>query len=248
MSQHDYHMNEINNQKHTDQADYMYVWNNFVNYHDSDSENFGQTDLATVLKCLKKANFRPSSMVFASSWGKSILLDKDFISFVREYDQKILKPASNLTGDIKRKEHISLVFASACNIGTQVTMFALDEYKMDDLYTHSDICRVFQGNMIDFLADINRGTSAQQLECLNSIDKLMDEYPEQRVALSELCGFKEPTTFIHMVAKLLKDAPEDEIDHIEDIIHSINKYMDASDLEKELAHKNEPGLTKKLKV
>ena len=252
MSIHDYHMNEIDNQEHTDQADYMYVWNNFVNYHDSDTENFGKTDLATVLKCLDKANFKPTSVVFAASWAKSILLDKDFITFVKKYEEKILKPASDLTGGIKRMENIALVFASACNIGTQISMYVLSqsknkEFTNDEFYTYSDTYKLFQYSVVEFLADINKGTAVQQLECLNSIDKLLDEYPEQRLGLSKLCGFKEPSTFINMVVKAINETPEHEVEHIKDILYNLNTYVYARDLEKELAH-NEPVSNKRLKV
>jgi hypothetical protein len=250
-----YNMKEIHNKEHIDQSDYMYVWNNFINYNSGDIENFGETDLATVLKCLDKANFKATSMIFAASWERSILLDEDFIDFVRKYEEKILKPISNptdLTVEIKRMEHISLIFATACNIGTQISMYALSQPKdkdftNDELYTYSDIYKLFQYSMVEFLADINKGTAAQQLQCLQSIDKLMDEYPEQRVALSKLCGFKEPSTFINMVVKAVGEVKEQELEHIKDILHNLNAYVYARDLEKELAH-NEPISNRRLKV
>lgn len=253
MSMHNQIMDEINNKREIEHNDYMYVWNNYVNYNNGDIENFGETDLEPVLKCLNKANFIPSSLIFASSWEKSILLDKDFINFVRKYEEKILFRASNLTGDIKRKEHISLIFMSACNIGTQVSMFALNEdenkYKTDELYTSLDIYRLFQGQIVEFLSDINKGTANQQLQCLLSIDNLLDEYPEQRIGLSKLCGLKESSKFIDIVMKSLSETPDDELEHIEGLIYNFKRYVNAKELEKELAHKNEPNsIIKKIKV
>lgn len=255
MGIHQYKMNEIDNKKYTDQNDYMYVWNgfvNFVNYNNGDINDFGKTDLSKVLKCVDKANFKPTSLVFAASWERSVLLDKDFIHFVKRYEEKILKPASDLTGGIKRMEHISLIFSSACNIGTQISMYVLSQPKdkaftNDEFNTYSDIYKLFQYSIVDFLADINKGTAAQQLQCLQSIDKLMDEYPEQRLGLSKLCGFKEPSRFINMVVKSLSETQENDVEHIKDILHNLNAYVYARDLEKELAH-NEPSSNKRLKV
>jgi hypothetical protein len=237
-------MKEILDIKSIKHNDYIYAWNNAINFNDGDLDNFGETDLAFILKCLKKVYFKPSSMIFAANWAKSILLDKNFIPFVREHEEKILKPASDLTGEIKRQEHISLIFASACNIGTQVTMFALNQLKdeniiKNDYYVHDDMYSLFQCNILDFLSEINKGTPAQQLQCLLSIDKLMDEYPEQRIGLSKLCELNEPSNFIDIVLKSINEIPEDEKNHLEDILHNLNCYVNAKELKNELKSNND---------
>jgi hypothetical protein len=254
MSIYEKKLKEIYNKKQIDQSDYMYLWNNCINYNNGDIENFGETDLATILKCLDKANFKANSMVFAVSWEKSILLDKNFIPFVKKYEEKILKPISDLTGEIKRQEHISLIFVNACNITTQVLMYTLTQLKNekftnDEFYTKADIYRLFQGNILEFLYDIDKGTPAQQLECLYSIDRLMNEYPESRIALSRLCDLDESSTFIEMAIKAIKEVPMHEKQHFNSIIHNLLCYEYAKELESELINKNESNSNiKRIKV
>jgi len=241
---------EILSREHTSPTDYTYLWNICVNYNDGDMISFGEPDLVSIMLCLDKLKGKPSSLLFAQSWSESIFLNKDFIPFVKKFEEKILLPASDLTGDIKRKEHITIIFMNAASISTNIMMYALtkaeDKDFKDEFYDDKNIYRSFQYNIIEFLQGINKGNSKQKFQCLVAIDKLMDEYFEVKEAISRLVGLNEPSSFMDIVVKTLKDCPSEQTHHIEDVVKVVYTYAISNELKQELI--DNPQTNKKFKV
>lgn len=236
---------ELLNEKHITEEDYLLVWRTCVTQKANHIQEFGETDLATVIVALDKVNFRTSSRVYGNRWQKDVLLDKDFIDFVKKYEEKILQPGSELPDEMKRQEHQTLIFTCVCELSAGTMMSLLSDYKKEN----ADFSEygLLKYNLLDFLGDINKGTASQKLECLVSVDKLLDVYPETREALSKFCEAKEPISFLDMISHVLMTTDDNYSSNIVEFKKLIEIYNNQKELETSLKQKEE-AKPKKLKL
>jgi hypothetical protein len=240
-------------QKHSiTESEYISAWNYCVETNSGDSEKFGETRLDLMLKIADKVKFKPTSQIFAKKWDASVLLDKYLVEFIKKYEEKILIPISDLTGEIKKQEQQTLIFSCVCNMSSIGLMVALQCYKKADLSLeeYKEDCATITGNILDFLVEINRGSPEQRIECLIAVDNILVEYPEVHQALSKLYGSNEntPISFIDMVSYILKNEPAEQTKYVTEVKKIIDIYNNRNELELTLPEKNQESKSKRIKL
>lgn len=214
------------NKNKISEQEYIAVFKYISGADIGNDERFEDTNLSLAIKALDKVDFKPSAQVFAMRWEKNILLDKNLVEFVKKYEEKILQPSSDITGDLKRHESISLILSSLCGLSPARMMSVLPCCELD-----MREAGLVKEQMLDFLIQINKGTQAQKLECLVSVDRVLKEYPEAHWGLSILVGFSEPVSFVDMVSHLISNEPTNNMDYIIEFKNMIKVY----DLQKNLS-------------